>query len=330
MGTASGYGASTADRGADAIQTEELEQDSILMRVDVHPNGTATWQIEYRIRLNDGNTATAFEGLQADIRENPDAYSAGFFRGINQTIASAERSTGREMAGEHYGVHTEVRQLPQRYGVVVYSFQWAGFAAVDDGELRVGDALSGFFLDEGERLLVSWPERYEATEIRPEPEPDPERESAVLWTGPVDFDESEPRILLSPPAPVSLPPLPLAVAALVAIGAGAALWWVRGRDGSSGERPTIGIVGDGNGEPNGELSPELLSNEERVIRLLERRGGRVKQRDVVDELGWTEAKTSQVIGSLREEGKLESFRLGRENVLSIPDFEDGSRDTLYE
>jgi uncharacterized membrane protein len=45
----------------------------------------------------------------------------------------------------------------------------------------------------------------------------------------------------------------------------------------------------------------------------------MKQQDVVSELGWTEAKTSQVVGSLRDEGKLESFRLGRENVLTLPD-----------
>jgi uncharacterized membrane protein len=67
-----------------------------------------------------------------------------------------------------------------------------------------------------------------------------------------------------------------------------------------------------------EPPEDLLSNEERVLRLLERRGGRVKQKAVVDELGWTEAKTSQVVGSLREEGKIESFRLGRENVLALP------------
>ncbi|MFC7232041.1 helix-turn-helix transcriptional regulator [Saliphagus sp. GCM10025308] len=66
---------------------------------------------------------------------------------------------------------------------------------------------------------------------------------------------------------------------------------------------------------------ELLSNEEQVINLLESRGGRMKQQSVVEELDWTDAKTSKVVTGLREEGKLESFRLGRENVLSLPEAE---------
>jgi uncharacterized membrane protein len=70
------------------------------------------------------------------------------------------------------------------------------------------------------------------------------------------------------------------------------------------------------------VDPELLSNEERVLRLIEREGGRMKQQAVAERLGWTDAKTSQVTTKLREEGSLEGFRLGRENVLSLP--EDGS------
>jgi hypothetical protein len=50
----------------------------------------------------------------------------------------------------------------------------------------------------------------------------------------------------------------------------------------------------------------------------------MKQQDVVAELGWTEAKTSQVVGGLRDEGDLDSFRLGRENVLTLPESDDES------
>jgi len=64
---------------------------------------------------------------------------------------------------------------------------------------------------------------------------------------------------------------------------------------------------------------ELLSNEERVLKLVRENGGRMKQQEVVDELDWTEAKTSQVVRGLRDDGRLEGFRLGRENVLKLPD-----------
>jgi uncharacterized membrane protein len=69
---------------------------------------------------------------------------------------------------------------------------------------------------------------------------------------------------------------------------------------------------------------ELLSNEERVERLLERNGGRVKQQEIVSGLEWTEAKTSQVVNAMHEDGRIEKFRIGRENVVKLPEEGDES------
>ncbi|WP_336024913.1 helix-turn-helix transcriptional regulator [Halobellus salinisoli] len=63
---------------------------------------------------------------------------------------------------------------------------------------------------------------------------------------------------------------------------------------------------------------ELLSNEERVLALVEHEGGRIKQQEVARTLDWTDAKTSQVIRKMRDADKLDAFRLGRENVLVLP------------
>jgi len=90
--------------------------------------------------------------------------------------------------------------------------------------------------------------------------------------------------------------------------------------GADSASPTPDRTADG-GKPNGP-PPELLSNEERVLRLLEDRGGRIKQQEVVSELEWTEAKTSQVVSGLREDGAIDVFRIGRENVLALPE-DDG-------
>jgi hypothetical protein len=75
----------------------------------------------------------------------------------------------------------------------------------------------------------------------------------------------------------------------------------------------------GTGADAGAPPAELLSNEEQVLQLLESNGGRLKQQQVAGELDWTDAKTSQVIGGLREEDKVETFRIGRENVVTLPD-----------
>ncbi|MFC7135696.1 helix-turn-helix transcriptional regulator [Halobaculum litoreum] len=65
-----------------------------------------------------------------------------------------------------------------------------------------------------------------------------------------------------------------------------------------------------------------MSPHERVVRLVEGNGGRMKQADVTEELGWSAARTSQVVGDLRDDGTVESFRLGRENVLRLPEADE--------
>ncbi|WP_423751014.1 helix-turn-helix transcriptional regulator [Salinirarus marinus] len=96
---------------------------------------------------------------------------------------------------------------------------------------------------------------------------------------------------------------------------------------STGER-TDGEDGDGGtaaGAPSeSDAGEDLLSNEERVLKFVEERGGRVKQQEIVQAFDWTEARTSQILRDLRDDGELEGFRLGRENVLKLPDDESGS------
>ncbi|QHS17039.1 hypothetical protein GWK26_07705 [haloarchaeon 3A1-DGR] len=65
--------------------------------------------------------------------------------------------------------------------------------------------------------------------------------------------------------------------------------------------------------------PSLLSDEERVEALLDRNGGRMRQADIVDETGWSDAKVSQLLSAMAEEGRIEKLRLGRENLISLPD-----------
>ncbi|WP_276301873.1 helix-turn-helix transcriptional regulator [Halorussus lipolyticus] len=296
-------------------QMQQVTPDTVVLDVQVYENGTATWEVVYRTRLDDPETTAAFRGYKADIENNSERYSQQFVGRMNSTIRSAEESTDREMSGTNYSVRAEIREFPQRYGLVVYSFKWRGFADVSGDRIRVGDSLSGLILNEKTRLLVKWPEGYEATTVEPEPETGYEkRDQAVVWNGPIEFASNEPRVVVSTPGTgwFDLPEnLPWGLFALVAGGLGVLValggggWWLyRSRDEETD---------DADAEP----PEDLLSNEERVLRLLERRGGRVKQKAVVDELGWTEAKTSQVVGSLREQGKIESFRLGRENVLAL-------------
>jgi hypothetical protein len=231
------------------------------------------------------------------------------------------------MAVGNVSVDTRTASLPQgTYGVVIYRLEWTGFAAVaDDGTLTAGDAMEEFFLDDRTSLTVAWPTDYGLTAH--EPSATTVENGSVTWQGRRDFGPGEPRLVVAPgaagetPGAGGVPLLPVAAVVLLLFLVGG--WLYARRDGGapSGDeaagraagRPAAAEAGD-------EAPPEaLLSNEERVLHLLEANGGRLKQQRVAEELDWTDAKTSQVVSDLREAGDVESFRLGRENVLTLPD-----------
>ena len=70
---------------------------------------------------------------------------------------------------------------------------------------------------------------------------------------------------------------------------------------------------------DGEPDFELLSDEERVEYLLEQNGGRMKQATIVTETGWSNAKVSQLLSSMDEEDRVDKLRIGRENLISLPE-----------
>jgi len=324
---------------------QDIDADTVLLAADIDAEGNADWQVEYRLRLDDETAERAFDDLQADIDANQSSYLGPFEDRIRSTAGTAENATGRVMTVDQFAVSTERREQPQgSFGIVTFEFEWAGFAAVDGETVRAGDAVEQLFLQEDERLEFSWPESHQLQSSDPDPETT--EKQRVVWRGPIDFDAGQPQIELAPTtaAEGSGTPIWLFGLALLTILVGAAglFWWQRGgptADDGGHDQPaaaarTDSATGadasdaDGPGEQaastdeqTGENGPppELLSNEEQVLRLLADNGGRMKQKALADRLEWSAAKTSQVVGDLREDEELESFRLGRENVLTLPD-----------
>lgn len=45
----------------------------------------------------------------------------------------------------------------------------------------------------------------------------------------------------------------------------------------------------------------------------------MKQANIVKETGWSDAKVSQLLSAMADEERVEKLRLGRENLISLPD-----------
>jgi len=340
--------AETPERNADSpFVQSEVDPDVVVMRVTLAPDGTARWAVAYRTRLDDENTTAAFESVQSDVEDNASAFTDRFATGMRRAVRSTENATGREMALRNVTVTATKEQLGQEYGVLTYRFTWTNFAAVEGDRIRAGDALSGLFLDSETSLVVAWPEGYAVERVTPRPTEN--RTNEAVWRGQIDFGPEQPRVVLAPGGGSGgggAGPL-VAGAVLAVLAVATAGWLVATRVRGDGATPGAGGAGDGAtggdgagttaggsaGGPDsadagedaaGDDGPpeELLSNEERVIRLLEDNGGRIKQQRIAEEYDWTDAKTSQVVGSLREDGEVETFRIGRENVVALPEESD--------
>lgn len=339
--------------------------DAVVYAVQVHPDGDATWRVQYRYRLRTHNETLAFERLRERIEANRSRYTSRFAARIRPAVAEAANETGRRMALQDVRVGANRQALAgpnETLGTVTYAFTWTGFAAVEGDSLSVGDAIGGFYLGPSTTMLLGWPDHY-ALAAEPVPTPTAVRDTRVRWEGETVFASDEPRIRLErtgSPSPESGDgtgadqdvggdngpggggeggsgvSLPLILGGLVAAAtlAAAGILAVRGdalettdeegREGQGDGHRATGEGGDaaGGGPVPPDVEPELMSPEEQVVSVLAARDGRMKQQELIDETGWTESKTSKVISDMREAGTIDAFRLGRENVISLPE-EDG-------
>ncbi|RNJ27263.1 helix-turn-helix transcriptional regulator [Halosegnis longus] len=326
---------------------QELRPAATTFDVQLTPSGDADWTVSTQFQLATENETEAFERLAArfEAGEADLAYDAETFR-----EAAARGAPGREMSirAVEYEANTTTVD-GQRIGRLSLRFEWANFAETTGETYRLGDAfnttdgtwLPGLASDQA--LVIRPPEGYSV-----ETAPVPVNNGVLRWEGRQSFtpgylgqitytgDTSTP----GPNGPSAAVLGGIGVL-IVVILAGGYLWWQRqpnvsgdgtpasGTDGGAGGAVAGGAAtADDTDEPasgktapvgeDGEPDPELLSDEERVLRLLEANDGRMKQGTIVEETGWSNAKVSQLLSAMDEADEIEKLRIGRENLISLP------------
>jgi len=93
-------------------------------------------------------------------------------------------------------------------------------------------------------------------------------------------------------------------------------------DSTDGSAPPPAAA-DTNGESDGEPEPlsdeELMTDEDRVVTLIQENGGRMKQVNIVEETGWSKSKVSMLLSDMEDDGTISKLRVGRENIISLED-----------
>ena len=324
--------------------------ENTTLEVQLQPDGDARWSVSTSYNLSTANRTAAFRTLASEFTDGETATLG--LPAFERAADAAAATTGREMQV------TDVRRTSSPEAVVengtgrlTLSFTWTNFARVEGDRLTVDDVFEtpdGTWLpaiDGGQRLVVRPPAGYAVFSASPNvPAP---QNGTLAWTGPATFGEDAFSVTFTgsgssgSPTPAGPDPdnsgnggLLWALVATLTLGTGAVVVYVvvQRRDGAgapddnpdhpAGSEAGPTDTGDGAGAAGTtaeEPDEELLSDEERVERLLERNGGRMKQASIVKETGWSNAKVSQLLSAMEEEGRVDKLRIGRENLISFPD-----------
>ncbi|MBV0925612.1 hypothetical protein KTS45_15510 [Halomicroarcula limicola] len=96
-----------------------------------------------------------------------------------------------------------------------------------------------------------------------------------------------------------------------------------------GDEPTDDETGDEDEDASGAAADDTqeqaeeeespLSDEERVLYLLDQHDGQLRQSAVVDGTGWSKSKVSRVLSRMADEGTIEKINIGRENIIARPE-----------
>jgi hypothetical protein len=347
LGVGVAAGTSVADSG-DALdqrasgeipQVEEApDPDATVTRISVQPDGSAVWSLTVRMRLDSNASVEGFQAFEEEFETNRSRYLGQFRDRMTGVVGNAETVTGREMSATEFDSDIGIQEVPRRWGYVTYRFRWEGFAAVDDG-ITVGDVFrGGLFLDDDDILIIEPPSEYESDTA--DPAADETGDGQLQWNGPVSFDDQRPQVRFVPSGSAQsgggsgLLPTPVLFGSVVVLLVGLAAAYTLRRD-SDSEHPVApdrdteqaGSVDGGGADPvSSEDSggdplelDELATDEDRVIALLEAEAGRMRQAEIADRLDWSASKTSRVISDLAADDAVEKLRIGRENVIDLPE-----------
>jgi len=322
--------------------------------VTIQPNGDARWRITSTFNLSTDAEVQSFEEL-ATAFEGGETSQLGL-EAFRRAAALASRATGRQMVlTDELRASSLPSDLPGTASLVL-EFTWTNFGRTANDTVAVGDAFNTsdqWFegLEPNQRLRLQWPRGWTLLQSPPVAV----NNRSLIWVGPTSFDRNDIAATFagngggltttngtdgSTPG-AGFPWLPVGGIALVAIVVGGYLLLRRPDEGETGTAADESPGGGGTGPAAGDATAEgtsgagageaaageaaddvdvdLLSDEERIERLLEQNGGRMKQANIVKETGWSNAKVSQLLSAMDDEDRIDKLRIGRENLISFPD-----------
>ena len=301
--------------------------------IELQQDGDARWNVTTRFPLTTENETAAFRRVADDFEKG--RLDTTFSTDVFETLADrASERTGRPMEITDVA---RTRNATNTTGRLTLTFTWTNFARTSGSDIVLGDVFrleSGTWLPsitDGQRLVIRPPDRYG---VDTSPNGIGVNNGVIDVNGSHDFsgglNVEYVRSQGEPPNGLDWSQLPVIVVLVMAMGVGGLgvyVWTKRQNEPVSSVRAD-GPVADEREETDvapapaaedDEVREELLSDEERVERLIAENGGRMMQADIVKDTNWSNAKVSQLLSAMDEDGRINKLRIGRENLITFPD-----------
>jgi uncharacterized membrane protein len=326
-------------------------------QVSVFENGDARWRVKYRQLITNESEIEDFKQFAEDFNTSETETFTNFKQRADRLTQDGTEITDREMNATEFQREAKYNNFSSKAVVemsfrwVGLAEQENGQVILSD----IFDG--GFVILEDQRLRIERGENVSFDSVSPDPDDveattNSEFGDWVEWNGYREFEAGAIDVRLSPPSVTtnnsdapqdgddtttdgegannggsnqesgSGMMVPLLVLLLVVLGTGGMVVWYMSRS-SQTEQPTASTEtatqpGAERDESEAELETEqLLSDEDRVLKLLEDNGGRMRQVSIVEETEWSKSKVSMLLSDMESEGEISKLRVGRENIISL-------------
>jgi hypothetical protein len=272
-------------------------------------------QVEYELQIFDSGSALWMIRQTVTINDTYDDLNQ-FQDKIQLLVETVWNVTGRNMFAEAISLSSTISGS---YILVEYVFRWDNFSKIENGRILIGDVfqVNSMFprLYGDGAVKMTYPSGYEIDQILPSPSLRDDSLRLLEWLGTAEFDSGNVDIafkIASGSSP-GLDPLNQNIiliggvaAVLAASVAGILAFRYRKTKKMTPVETSLPPV-----------SPELESDEEKVVKMLRSVGGSAYQSVLTDHFRFSRSKTSQLLSVMEKNGIISRQRRGRDKIVTL-------------
>jgi len=274
-------------------------QNYVAYSVQINVDGSALWKI------------TNFSDVNASV----DTFS-GFQDKVSNLVASASSVTHREMSVDENSLQINTT-ISEQSKTTEYLFLWQNFSVVEGNRIVFGDIfqVNNFFgqLYGDDALEISYPSTFSVKSVTPDPYQRDDTAKTIDWARTQDLVNAETSIILTQTPQNnnsnqnSWQLYTIIAVIIIAVSLSFVGFFLFKRRSH--------VSANANVLPAEKV--ELETEEGKILKLLKSSGGNLRQSDIVDQLKFSKAKTSQLLTILEKNGNITRYKKGRDKIVNL-------------